>query len=64
MICLVRVDDRLLHGQVIHAWVPFTGADMLVVVTDSDASALIEKDLSALASESGCEVRVITPDYA
>src|SRR3990172_1044933 len=38
MIVLVRVDDRLLHGQVLAAWVPFTKADVLVVVSDEAAS--------------------------
>ncbi|MFQ5428596.1 MAG: PTS sugar transporter subunit IIB [Thermodesulfobacteriota bacterium] len=60
MISFVRVDDRLLHGQVIHAWVPFTGADMLVVVTESSSRAFIEKELTAIAGESGCEVAALT----
>jgi len=31
---LVRVDSRLIHGQVIEAWIPHTGADVLLVAND------------------------------
>lgn len=31
---LVRVDSRLIHGQVVEAWIPHTGADCLLVVND------------------------------
>ncbi len=64
MITLLRVDDRLLHGQVIHAWVPFTHSDMLVVVADSEALVFIEKELTALALEIGCEVKALRVDEA
>ncbi len=58
MITLVRVDDRLLHGQVIHAWVPATRSDMLVVVAESDVHYILKKELSAFAGECACEVKV------
>ncbi len=32
---LVRVDDRLLHGQVITSWVPSVRADLLIVACDN-----------------------------
>ena len=31
---LVRVDCRLIHGQVVETWVPHTGANCLVVAND------------------------------
>lgn len=31
---LVRVDSRLIHGQVVETWVPHTGANCLLVVDD------------------------------
>ena len=40
----IRVDDRLLHGQIICSWVPFIKADALIVASDEAAS-------DALASE-------------
>ncbi len=30
-----RIDNRLIHGQVIEAWLPYTGASSLVVANDS-----------------------------
>ncbi len=38
MIVLVRVDDRLVHGQVVESWVPFLKADYILVASD-DAAA-------------------------
>ena len=34
MISLVRVDDRLIHGQVIVGWVPYLQASQIIVVND------------------------------
>lgn len=34
-IVLVRVDDRLIHGQVLEGWVPATKAQELVVANDA-----------------------------
>jgi D-glucosaminate PTS system EIIB component len=33
-IVLVRVDCRLIHGQVVETWLPHTGADYLLVAND------------------------------
>ena len=38
MIKLVRIDDRLVHGQVAFTWVPAVGADCLIVANDKAAS--------------------------
>lgn len=37
-IALVRVDNRLVHGQILEAWVPFLRASCIVVVDDRVAS--------------------------
>lgn len=37
-IALVRVDNRLVHGQILEAWVPFLQASCIVVVDDQVAS--------------------------
>lgn len=34
-IILARVDDRLIHGQVTQAWLPTSGAEAVVVVTQA-----------------------------
>lgn len=52
MLILIRVDDRLLHGQVICSWVPFTRADALVVASDEAAGDRLAADIIAAC---GCE---------
>jgi PTS system mannose-specific IIB component len=37
-ITLVRVDNRLVHGQILEAWVPFLRASCIVVVDDQVAT--------------------------
>jgi fructoselysine and glucoselysine-specific PTS system IIB component len=37
MIKLVRIDDRLVHGQVAFTWTPALGADCLIVANDKAA---------------------------
>jgi mannose/fructose/N-acetylgalactosamine-specific phosphotransferase system component IIB len=34
-VVLARVDDRLLHGQVVEGWTPYVRADTIVVVNDT-----------------------------
>lgn len=57
MVILIRVDDRLLHGQIICSWVPFIKADSLVVASDEAAADSL---VSEIISACGCnELSVI-----
>ena len=38
-IVLARIDSRLVHGQVLEAWVPYVNADCIVVANDEVAGA-------------------------
>jgi mannose/fructose/N-acetylgalactosamine-specific phosphotransferase system component IIB len=38
-IVLARIDSRLVHGQVLEAWVPYVDADCIVVANDEVAAA-------------------------
>ncbi|MBI5560202.1 MAG: PTS sugar transporter subunit IIB [Deltaproteobacteria bacterium] len=58
MILLVRVDDRLLHGQVLCAWVPHTGADLLVVVSDEAREDTLRTAVMDACGEDGLKVIV------
>lgn len=42
-IVLVRVDDRLVHGQIVEAWAPFCRATSIVVVSDEANKNRIQK---------------------
>ena len=44
-----RVDNRLVHGQVIEAWLPYTGARHLVVVNDDLAADPLRQQIVSLA---------------
>ncbi|SDF47559.1 PTS sugar transporter subunit IIB [Desulfovibrio legallii] len=44
-----RVDNRLVHGQVIEAWLPYTGARHLVVANDELAADFLRQQIVALA---------------
>ena len=62
MVILIRVDDRLLHGQIICSWVPFIKADSLVVASDEAASDSL---VSEIISACGCnELSVIVKSVA
>ncbi len=45
----VRVDNRLVHGQVIEAWIPYTGSKVLVVADDSLANDQMRQTIMSLA---------------
>lgn len=45
----VRIDNRLVHGQVIESWIPFTGAKKLVVANDALASDILQQEIMSLA---------------
>ncbi len=44
-----RVDNRLVHGQVIESWLPFTGATLLVVANDELAGDILQQEIMSLA---------------
>jgi mannose/fructose/N-acetylgalactosamine-specific phosphotransferase system component IIB len=51
---LLRVDQRLLHGQVVEGWVPFLKADAVVVADDGVAADPISK----IAMTAACPAKV------
>ena len=42
-IVLVRVDERLVHGQILESWIPSTRAQELLVANDSLAEDYVQK---------------------
>lgn len=44
-----RVDNRLVHGQVIEAWLPYTGAKHLIVANDELAADSLRQQIIELA---------------
>lgn len=61
MIALVRVDNRLVHGQVLEAWLPRLGARRLLVADDEAAASPLAQAAMTLAvpGEVAAEVRAV-----
>lgn len=58
-VTLLRVDDRLIHGQVVEGWVPFLKVDLVVVVSDAAAADEIQTALMKMALPSSVGLLVL-----
>jgi len=64
-IALVRVDNRLVHGQILEAWVPFIKAKCIFVVDDNAASDFFCETVIRMAVPSEIEVNILSvEDFA
>lgn len=59
-ICLVRIDDRLIHGQVATAWSKFTAVERILVVNDIVAKDELQTFLLKQAAPPSVKSHVIT----
>ncbi|HEX4049213.1 MAG TPA: PTS sugar transporter subunit IIB [Elusimicrobiota bacterium] len=48
-ISLLRIDDRLVHGQVVEGWLPSLKADLIVVVSDAASADPVSAALMKMA---------------
>ena len=55
---LVRVDDRLIHGQVVAIWLKALGAKRIVIVDDRTARDEFLREILELAAPPGVPVEV------
>lgn len=60
MIILYRVDDRLVHGQVVEGWVPHLRAEELAVVSDEIAGDEMRRTIMRFATPDGVDLRIMT----
>jgi PTS system mannose-specific IIB component len=58
MIVLTRIDDRLIHGQVVEGWVNFMKATWIVVADDSVASNALQRSIMELSVPQGVNVAI------
>ena len=59
-IVLCRVDDRLIHGQVVIGWGRPMGINLIILVDDHVAASDWEQELYRMAVEPDIEVRFVT----
>ncbi len=58
MISLVRVDNRLIHGQVVEAWLPHLKVDRVVVADDEAAASPLIRAAMGLAVSTDLDVTI------
>jgi mannose/fructose/N-acetylgalactosamine-specific phosphotransferase system component IIB len=56
---LVRIDDRLIHGQVVAVWLRALGAERIVIVDDATARDEFLRDVLVMAAPPGVPVEVL-----
>jgi mannose/fructose/N-acetylgalactosamine-specific phosphotransferase system component IIB len=59
-IVLCRIDDRLIHGQVVIGWGRPLGINLIILVDDQVAASDWEQELYRMAVDPGIEVRFVT----
>ncbi|WP_252380556.1 PTS sugar transporter subunit IIB [Desulfovulcanus ferrireducens] len=52
----VRIDNRLVHGQVIETWLPYTKARVMIVVNDDLAADPLRQEIVKLAIPQEVEI--------
>ncbi|MBF0502581.1 MAG: PTS sugar transporter subunit IIB [Candidatus Riflebacteria bacterium] len=57
----LRIDDRLLHGQVIVGWLPVLGVSHLVVANTKVANDILRQEMMRISVPSGVALHVIPP---
>lgn len=60
MISLVRVDNRLLHGQILETWLPRLKIEEIVVVDDDAAANPLAKAAMAMCLPPDLPVRIVS----
>lgn len=60
-IALTRIDDRLIHGQVVTAWVKQTDANLILIVDEPLTQDVFMQKVLRSAAPSGITVRVLAP---
>jgi PTS system N-acetylgalactosamine-specific IIB component len=61
VIVLVRVDNRLLHGQILEAWIPRLSVDEVVVADDEAAASELARAAMTLCVPPELPVRIARP---
>jgi PTS system mannose-specific IIB component len=59
-IVLARIDSRLVHGQVLEAWVPYVNADCIVVANDEVADTSFQRMVMQAAVPSSIKLIIGT----
>lgn len=61
-VTVMRVDDRLIHGQIITRWIDYAEAKRILVVDDKAASDAVQQMLLKLAVPSGIKLEILSKE--
>ncbi len=59
-ITLFRIDDRLIHGQVVEAWVPHLKTDEIVVVSDEVSCDEVRRVIMRFSTPEGVTLKIMS----
>ena len=59
-IVLARVDDRLIHGQVVSRWIPFCQANQLLIIDDESAKNKLVRRVMSSTAPAGMEFHLLS----
>ena len=63
-LALIRIDDRLIHGQITMGWSRSIGANVILVANDAVANDPMQRNLMKMAVPPGIKAEVFTIDEA
>ncbi len=63
-IALLRVDERLIHGQITMSWTRTVGANLILCVNDEVAKNAFQKNLMKMAAPPGTKIEIESIDAA
>jgi PTS system mannose-specific IIB component len=58
MIVFIRIDDRLIHGQVVEGWVNFLKANSILVADDAVAANTMQRSIMEISVPQGLRVSI------
>ena len=61
---LVRIDFRLIHGQVVNKWIKITQSNKIIVIDDALATNDFMKSVYVMAAPPGVDVKIYTVEEA
>ena len=59
-ITVFRIDERLIHGQIVTAWLQYADAKQIVVVDDNAAKNSLRQKLLRMATTKDIKLQVLT----
>jgi PTS system mannose-specific IIB component len=58
MVVFIRIDDRLIHGQVVEGWVNFLKASSIFVADDQVAANTLQRSIMEISVPQGLKVSI------